>query len=244
VKALRINRFLSQAGLGSRRGVEDLIREGRIRLNGEVVHELATRIDPTHDRVELDGKAVEAATSGRVFAFHKPLGVISSLARQGRAPCLLDVLPPALLDGRFFHLGRLDRDSSGLLLLSDDGELANSLMHPSHPVWKRYRIRLDRELSASAQRAFAEGGLSLDGRPTAPAKIGPAEGYACYRVELREGRTRQIRRMCAVLGREVLDLLREAIGPVELGDLAPGAAREVLGTELEKLENAARIPPH
>lgn len=245
MKALRINRFLSQAGLGSRRRVEDLIRAGRVRVNGELVRDLATRIDPERDLVELDGERVRALRTGRVFAYNKPRGVISSLARQGSAPCLLDVLPAELLGGRFFHLGRLDRDSGGLLLLSDDGELGNALMHPSHPVWKRYLVRLDADLGPQELRRFAGGELLIDGRAALPARIEPVPAPALheYRVELREGRKRQIRRMCSLLGREVVELTREAIGPVELGDLAPGALRRLSEEEIAALRAAAGLSP-
>ncbi len=245
MKALRINRFLSQAGLGSRRRVEDLIRAGRVAVNGERVQDLATRVDSARDVVEVDGERVEPQRGGAVFAYHKPRGVISSLARQGSAPCLLDVLPKELLNGRFFHLGRLDRDSCGLLLLSDDGELGNALTHPSHPVWKRYRIALDAALAPEDMRQFAGGELLIDGRPALPARIEALSDSPRheYRVELREGRKRQIRRMCAQLGREVLELTREAIGPVELGDLGAGELRRLLDSELAELRAAAGLPP-
>jgi len=245
VKALRINRFLSQAGLGSRRRVEDLIRAGRIRVNGEQVQDLSTRVDPVRDEVELDGQRVVPHRAGAVFAYHKPQGVISSMARQGTAPCLSDVLPEDLLNGRFFHLGRLDRDSCGLLLLSDDGELGNALMHPSHPVWKRYLIQLDTSLTTEELRRFAGGGLVIDGRPTLPARIQAVvlPGEHRYRVELREGRKRQIRRMCAQLGHEVLELIREAVGPIELGDLAAGELRQLSDAEIEALREAAGLSP-
>lgn len=245
MKALRINRFLSQAGLGSRRRVEDLIRAGRVRVNGEQVQDLSTRVDPARDEVELDGQRVAAQRGGAVFAYHKPRGVISSMARQGSAPCLLDVLPEELLNGRFFHLGRLDRDSCGLLLLSDDGELGNALMHPSHPVWKRYLVQLDASLTTEELCRFADGGLLIDGRPALPARIEALAlpGQYRYRVELREGRKRQIRRMCAQLGREVLELIREAVGPVELGDLAAGELRQLSDAEIEALRKTAGLSP-
>jgi len=245
VKALRINRFLSQAGLGSRRRVEDLIRAGRVRVNGEQVQDLSTRVDPARDEVELDGQRVVPQCGGAVFAYHKPRGVISSMARQGSAPCLADVLPADLLNGRFFHLGRLDRDSRGLLLLSDDGELGNALMHPSQPVWKRYLIQLDASLTSEELLRFADGGLLIDGHPALPARIQavPPRGQHEYRVELREGRKRQIRRMCAQLGREVLELTREAVGPVELGDLAAGELRQLMDAEIVALREAAGLPP-
>ncbi len=239
----RINRFLSEAGLGSRRAVERLIRDGRVSLNGSIVRDLSTRVDPVSDRVEVDGVEVRARPGGRVFLLHKPRGVISSFRRQGDAPCLADVLPPDLLRGRLFHVGRLDRDSSGLLLLSDDGDLANALLHPGRPVWKRYLVTVDRSLGPEELESFAEGGITLDGRPCAPARIDPLEGPPAprYRIELREGRKRQIRRMMEALGVRVLELHRTAFGGIELGSLARGELRALSAPEIARLRAAAGV---
>lgn len=237
---MRINRYLAQAGHGSRRHCEQLVREGRVSLNGQPVTELATQVGEG-DRVTVDGRPAVARASGRVLLLHKPVGVVSSMAPQGELPCLADLLGDELRRGRLFHVGRLDADSRGLLLLSDDGELGHRLTHPSHPVWKRYHLQLDRPLDDAAAGRFRRGEVELDGRPCLPARlrwIDPADRQR-VEVELREGRNRQLRRVFHVLGPEVVDLLRVAFGPLELGDLPEGRWREASAGELTALRRAA-----
>jgi 23S rRNA pseudouridine2605 synthase len=242
---VRINRYLSHCGLGSRRKVEALVRNGRVRINGEPCVDLATTVEPGRDRVELDGRLITANLDvERVHLYHKPLGVVCSFRRQGRAPCLPDVLPSDLLAGRLFHVGRLDRDSSGLLLLTGDGDLAHRLLHPSHPVWKVYEVESDIELSPHDLDLFRSGGLELDGRRCRPCRIRPrgeSHGRHAYVMELQEGRKRQIRRMFGALGGQVLLLHRVAFGPVELGDLDMGAARPARPDEVRALQQAAGL---
>lgn len=237
--AVRINRYLSQAGLGSRRKVEAFIRAGRVRVNGTVCTRLGTRIDPGRDQVEVDGEQIHLQSRGRLLLFHKPAGVICSFRRQGTSPCLVDYFAPG--EGRLFHVGRLDRDTSGLLLLSDDGDLAHRLLHPSHPVWKTYRVVLDAPLDEAALARFAQGGLVLDGRPCAPAFIRARADTrsTTYEVRLREGRKRQIRRMFQILDRRVVDLHREAFGPLSLGALEPGETRPATVQEADALRRVA-----
>lgn len=241
--AVRINRYLSQCGLGSRRKVESLVLDGRVRLNGTTIDDLATAVDPDHDHVEVDGRRVVAArTTGRVLLFHKPLNVVCSFRRQGRTRCLTDVLPREFFAGRLFHVGRLDRDSTGLLLLTDDGDLAQGLLHPSRPVWKTYEVTCDLELAAEDLELFRAGKLELDDGRCRPCRIQPGDetgaGYE-YLMELQEGRKRQIRRMFGALGGQVLRLHRIAFGPVALGDLPVGAARPATPDELGALRMAA-----
>jgi pseudouridine synthase len=239
---LRINRFLAQAGLGSRRHVEQLVRDGRVRLNSQPVSSLGTQVDPASDRVEVDGRRVRPLPQGRLLMLHKPEGVVCSLQRQGAQPCLVDLLPDPFRQGRLFHVGRLDRDSSGLLLLTDDGDLAQRLTHPSHPVWKEYEVDFDAALSGRDEALLRDGGLSLDGRPCAPLRVRRLEAAkpgARYQLSLREGRNRQIRRMALLLGREVLRLRRVGIGPLRLGELPPGQVRELTPAERDALERAA-----
>jgi 23S rRNA pseudouridine2605 synthase len=244
---VRINRYLSQCGLGSRRKVEHLVREGRVRVNGEVCRDLATVVEPDRDRVEVDGHTlVRADPPGRILLYHKPLNVVCSFRRQGRVRCLADVLPDALQQGRLFHVGRLDRDSTGLLLLTDDGDLTQRLLHPSHPVWKAYEVTSDLELAREDLRAFREGEIELDGRPCRPCRIEPrgTTGDAfLYSLELQEGRKRQIRRMFGALGGRILRLHRVAFGPVALGALEVGAVRPAHPQEIQALRSAAGMPP-
>jgi len=229
---MRINRFLARAGVGSRRGVEALVRDGRVTVNGERVGDLGRRVDPDHDEVRVDGRSVRPATSTRVLVLHKPVGVVSSLRRQGDAPCLLDVLEPSLATSGLFHVGRLDRESSGVLLLTDAGDLSQALLHPSRPVWKVYRVRTVQPVDPTTIDRWRHGGTRLDGRPLAPIRVGADPGDPRrLRLELREGRNRQIRRMVEAAGTRVDTLHRVAFGPVELGDLPPGALRPVTPEE-------------
>lgn len=242
---MRLNRYLAECGLGSRRGVEQLIRDGRVAVDGETVHELGTRVEDGQV-VVVDGKPVRPATSQRLYVYNKPMGVVSSFARQGKARCLLDVLPKDILDGRLFHVGRLDRESTGLLLLGSDGDLAQALLHPKHPVWKRYRVRCELELDDEDLREIREGELELDGTPLAPAEIefrGERGGSFEYEIALREGRNRQIRRMLELLNVRVLSLHRFAFGPVTLGGLEVGALRPATEDEQKALARAAGLTP-
>lgn len=238
MEPFRINRFLARCGLGSRRAVEELVRSGRVRVNGQAVTDLALRIDPAADQVTLDGKPIRLAEVGRVLLLHKPVGVVSSLVRQDQRPCLVDLLPASERGRRLFHVGRLDQDSSGLILLSDDGDLAQGLLHPSHPVWKTYRLHVRPRLDTATLTRLGNGSLELDGRAVAPARVrelATGAGHSVLAIELREGRNRQLRRMLELVGGRVLELQRTAFGPVQLGDLAAGATREATPSEYEQL---------
>lgn len=235
---LRINRFLARCGLGSRRNVEALVTGGRVRVNGEPVTDLSLRVDPGTDVVDVDGRKVEARETGTVLLMHKPVGVVSSLVRQDQRRCLLDLVPDSWSGKRLFHVGRLDADSSGLILLSDDGDLAQALTHPSRPVWKVYRIDVRPALDANRVARLANGSIELDGRPVAPARarvLVEGRGRCTLEVELREGRNRQLRRMVEVIGARVQGLHRVAFGPLRIGDLAEGAVREASDAELSQL---------
>jgi 23S rRNA pseudouridine2605 synthase len=237
---MRVNRFLSQAGMGSRRAVEELIRQGRVRVNGETLSDLGRRIGPDVDEVQVDGRIVELHPPQSLLLFHKPLGVVCSMRQQDSRPCLSNVLDPALWEGRrLFHVGRLDSDSSGLLLLSDDGDLAQALERPSGEIWKRYRVRVDRALSPESLQKLRDGSIVLDGRPCLPAR---AEVFPTSRrslvIELHEGRNRQIRRMLSAVGANVTHLQRTHVGPLELGDLAEGHARNASAAEISQLRKA------
>lgn len=237
MEPLRINRFLARCGLGSRRAVEELVRAGRVSVDGRTESDLSRRIDPGRDRVEVDGREVHPVEVGTVLVLHKPVGVVSSLVRQDQRPCLVDLLGAEWSGHRLFHVGRLDHDSSGILLLSDDGDLAQALLHPSRPVWKVYRIRVRPALAADAVAALADGRIELDGRPVAPARVRSLDGDPAAELEiaLREGRNRQIRRMVEAVGSRVIQLHRTAFGPVELGDLGPGELRRLGEAELSRL---------
>ncbi len=238
---LRLNRFLARAGGGSRRSVEELIRAGRVTVNGVVAADLATRVDPARDAVALDGRPIALPAAWRVYAFHKPPGVVSTLRPQGRAPTLLEHRRAAGLPDSVIPIGRLDADTSGLLLWTDDGDLAQALLRPRSAVWKRYEAVLDAPLDPAGARRLASGELSLDGRPCLPARVEMLPGAARRRwaIELQEGRNRQVRRMFALLGLRVVQLRRTRFGPQGLGRLPAGTFRLLTPAEVGALRRAA-----
>lgn len=242
---LRLNRFLARAGCGSRRGVEQLVHEGRVAVNGTTVRDLAVRVDPARDHVEVAGRPVALPARWCAYAFHKPRGVVSTLRAQGGQRGLLGFRRQAGLPAGLVPVGRLDADTTGLLIWTDDGELAQALLRPSSAVWKRYLVTLDRPLDDAGARALRAGGLPLDGRPCLPARLRalPGEPGRRWSLDLQEGRNRQIRRVLAALGCRVLALHRVAVGPVSLGRLEPGAFRPLDAAELAALRRAAGLGP-
>jgi pseudouridine synthase len=236
----RLNRFLARAGLGSRRAVEALVESGRVRVNGVVAVELGVRIDPDSDRVEVDGRPVHWPAACILLAYHKPHGMISSLKRQDERPCLADARRSAGLDEAVVPVGRLDAGTSGLLIWTNDGELAQRLMRPDSGVWKRYEVTLARPLDRRGERAVAAGGLPLDGRPCLPARILTRDPDRLrWRLEIHEGRNRQVRRIFELLENRVTRLHRTGFGPIRLEGLVSGKFRELTAEEVTALRWAA-----
>jgi len=230
---VRLNKLLASWGLASRRAIEAMIAAGRIAVDGEVVADLGRVVDPEAVRIEVDGRPVGPPPSreGLVIAFHKPAGVQSTLHDPFGRPTLKDHLPR---DRRLFPIGRLDADSTGLLLATDIGELANRLLHPRYKVEKEYEVTIDGPpLSAPDQARFAAG-ILLDDGSTAPCRLEPI-GRNGWRVVLREGRKRQIKRMFAFFDRQVLTLHRVRFGPIRLGTLRPGETRPLTPAERARL---------
>ncbi len=237
---MRLNRFLARAGCGSRRSVEELIRAGRVNVDGETVTDPARGVDPARQRVTLDGRPVALPQRWRVMAFHKPRGVVSSLRPQGDRPCLLEYRRRAGLPAGLVPVGRLDVDTTGLLLWTDDGQLQQDLSRPRSHVWKVYRVLLDAALDRSSVELLRGGGIELDGRPCLPARLRRGPDPLRWEIALREGRNRQVRRMFEAIGRRVLHLHRVAYGPIRLGKLAPGRFRELSDDEITALRAAVR----
>ncbi|HEY2803389.1 MAG TPA: pseudouridine synthase [Actinomycetota bacterium] len=232
----RVQRSLARAGYGSRRASEDLIREGRVRINGRVAS-LGDRVDPQTDVVEVDGGRVVTDPDARTFAFHKPAGILSTLDDPQGRPDLAAYLPT---DTRVVPVGRLDRDTEGLLLLTGDGELANRLMHPSFGVEKEYLAEVD-GAPTSKQLAELRRGVELEDGMATPrsARVVDAAGErAAIRLVLAEGRKREVRRMLQAVGLPVRRLVRVRVGPVRLGTLPAGELRELGGEELGALYRA------
>jgi 23S rRNA pseudouridine2605 synthase len=228
---MRLAKYLAHAGVASRRAAEKLIGEGRVTVAGQTVTDPALAVD-ADSRVSVDGRPLEGAEPRVVYAVHKPVGVLSTARDTHGRPTVVGLVPARGL--RLYPVGRLDADSSGLILLTNDGELANRLTHPSFEVPKTYRVTLGGgPLRPSAVEALQRG-VSLDGSPTAPARVRRLRANV-IEMTIHEGRNRQVRRMCEALGHTVLELQRIAFGPMRLGALQPGAHRQLRPAEVERL---------
>jgi 23S rRNA pseudouridine2605 synthase len=230
---MRLNRYLALCGLGSRRACEEIILGGSVRINGRAVRELATVVHPD-DTVVARGRVVRPEAE-RHIVLHKPPGCLTSLQSQGGKPTVYDLLPREA--GTLPHVGRLDADSEGLLLLSNDGVLAQALTHPSRHVEKEYDVVLDRAFDAKFIPKLLKGIYLEEGR--AKAAHVHLEGANKVRVVLTQGINRQVRRMFAALGYKVKRLTRTRLGPLRLGRLPRGSWRELSAREVASLRKAA-----
>ncbi|HEX3670639.1 MAG TPA: pseudouridine synthase [Candidatus Cybelea sp.] len=237
---MRLNRYLAQAGIAARRRADELIAAGRVAINGQIVTALGTLVREG-DRVEVDGEAVFLPERHTYLLLNKPLGVVTTMRDpQGRAT-VADLLPGGT---RVVPVGRLDYATGGALLLTDDGELANALLHPSYGVEKTYRVAIAGRLSERDVRHLQRG-IALDDVRTAPAKVRVAavrRDGSVLDMTIHEGRNRQVRRMFAALGHSVLALTRTRFGPLRLGNLPPGCVRPVTAKELAALQRHRRPP--
>ena len=234
---MRLNRYLARAGLGSRRSVETLVIEGRVAINGKTITELGRRVLPDSEEVTVDGRPISLPEGSRVYAFHKPMDVVSTLASQGGQPSLLPYRLQSDLPDRFMPVGRLDSETTGLLLWTDDGNLNQNLCQPRSGLWKTYELLLNEDLNQNLVRTLTQGGIEIDGRPCLPCRLKRNSGGTTQQwvIEIHEGRRRQIRRMFRAVGRRVMKLHRVAVGPVNLGNLRPGDFRKLDHNEVEKL---------
>jgi 23S rRNA pseudouridine2605 synthase len=229
---VRLARYLAHAGVASRRAAERIVAEGRVAVAGAVVTDPARDVDEGSG-VTLDGGRV-APEAREVHVLHKPAGVVSTARDTHGRPTVLDLVPS---EHRLYPVGRLDADSTGLILLTNDGALANRLTHPRYGVEKVYRAEVSpRPVGGAALRAL-RAGVELDDGPTLPARVRqPRPGV--LDVVLREGRKRQVRRMCEAVGHRVVALRRIAFGPLALGDLPEGQSRRLGEAEIERLREA------
>jgi 23S rRNA pseudouridine2605 synthase len=230
---VRLAKFLAHGGVASRRKAEEIIAKGVVTVDGEVVKDPARDVGAEND-VRVNGAPV-AAEATEVWAVHKPAGVVSTAKEPGERPAVVELVRDS--KARLYPVGRLDADSTGLLLLTNDGALANLLTHPRYEVPKTYRARLrkpigDREIEK------LRGGVELEDGPTAPARV-KRIGEREIEIVLREGRNRQVRRMAEAVGNEVAGLRRVAFGPLALGKLPIGQARRLSEAEIEGLKAAA-----
>jgi 23S rRNA pseudouridine2605 synthase len=240
----RLNRYLARSGVASRRAADDLIATGRVLVNGRRPPAEGRLIDPGRDRVTVDGVAVEPAGGHLYLALNKPAGVfVTASDPQGR-PTIYDLLGEHTHGRRLFYVGRLDADTRGLLMVTDDGELTNRLAHPRYKVPKEYLAVVRGVPSETDLRTLREGVELEDGRTQAAEVelVGSAAGVSSLRIVIREGRNRQVRRMLSAVGHEVRDLQRTAFGPVRLGRLKEGTARRLRPPEVEALRRSAGVP--
>lgn len=233
----RVQKVLARAGFGSRRAVEELVAEGRVTVNGEVIV-LGGRVDPENDLVEVDGVAIPVRSGLVYYLLNKPRGVITTADDPQGRPTVLELVPE---EPRVFPVGRLDYDTEGLLLLTNDGELTHRLTHPSFGVEKEYLAQVEGEPTRGTVRRLREG-IELDDGPTAPATVALV-APSTLRIAIHEGRNRQVRRMCAAVGHPVVRLVRTRIGPVADRSLPPGQWRLLDVVEIHELARAVAGKP-
>ncbi len=237
---MRLQKFLAQAGVASRRAAEELIRQGRVEVNGRKA-ELGLSVDPLKDRVRLDGKSVTLRTQRVLLSFYKPRGCVTTASDPQGRTTVLDFLPD--FGARIFPVGRLDYDAEGLLLFTNDGELANRLLHPRYGISKVYDVKIKGHPDKKAIEQLRSG-VRIEEGVTAPAEveiIRELPNAAWLRITLHQGWNRQIKRMGLAVGHPVLRIRRIAYGPVRLGRLSPGRHRLLRLDEIRKIYEEAGL---
>jgi 23S rRNA pseudouridine2605 synthase len=233
----RLQKLISAAGITSRRAAEDMILNGRVTVNGTVVTELGTKADPVADRITVDNIPLVITTKKLYILLYKPVGYMTTLDDPEGRPLVTDLLKE--VGERVYPVGRLDYNTEGLLLLTNDGDWANRLMHPRNEVEKEYHVRVRGKVHKS-QLALLAGGVEIDGGKTAPAKvrmIKEGEQNDWFSISIHEGRNRQVRRMCEVVSLSVVRLRRVRYGMLSMGDLKPGQFRYLSEAEVNELRN-------
>ena len=230
VELLRLQKFMADCGIASRRASETLILEGRVKVNGTIVRELGTKIDPINHKVQVDDELINPPKTKTYIAFHKPAGILSTMSDPDGRRCLGDFF--STWNERLFHVGRLDKESEGLILLTNDGHWAHEATHPSFGVHKTYLVQCEDEVSRSALEKLARGVELEDGlaRPISIQRTG-----AFIEVVIHEGRNQIVRRMFEEVGHPVVRLIRVAIGSIKLGELPPGKWRSLNDVELTNI---------
>jgi 23S rRNA pseudouridine2605 synthase len=232
----RLQKILAQAGVASRRAAEKLIADGRVTVNGQTVRTMGTKADPAHDDIRVDGRRLRSPQRTRYILLNKPAGYVTTRSDPQRRPTVIDLLRD--VHEYIFPVGRLDYDSEGLLLLTNDGTLAAQLTHPRHGVERTYEVRLAGTPDAEALERLRKG-IVLDGRRTSPAEVAllssRRDREGALRLTIREGRNRQVRRMCEAVGHPVRALRRVRIGPLTDSRLKPGQWRELTPDEVRAL---------
>lgn len=236
---IRIQKIIADRGLASRRKAEEWIAAGDVCVNGETAH-LGDKADPERDRITVRGRTLNALQEYVYLMLHKPRGYITTMSDERNRKCVAELIED--VEQRVYPVGRLDKDSEGLLLMTNDGAFANAMMHPARHVPKTYRVTVHPGVTEE-MLAQMETGMVIDGRKTAPARVRvltEEKGRVVLEIILYEGRNRQIRNMCEQLGLEVARLRRIAMGSVRLGMLPPGKWRELTAEEVRRLKDDAK----
>jgi len=241
VALTRLQKILAHAGVASRRAAEKLIAEGRVTVNGTTVREMGTKADPATDNIRVDGRRLKPADTLRYILLNKPPGYVTTRSDPQRRPTVIDLLRG--VREYVYPVGRLDYDTAGLLLLTNDGDLAARLTHPRHGVERTYEARIAGVPDAGALERLRRG-MPLDGRRTLPADVtllsrGQSDRDGVLMMTIREGRNRQVRRMCEAVGHPVRALTRTRIGPLSDKRLKPGMWRELTLEEIRALKKSA-----
>lgn len=240
-KGERLQKVLAAAGIGSRRQCEQIITDGRVEVNGSLVVELGTRVDPSKDEIRVDGSRVVVDSSHLTIALHKPAGAESTMADPEDKITLADFT--RRYNTRLYHVGRLDVATEGLILLTNDGELAHRLAHPSYEVPKTYLARVAGRVPRGIVKTLKAGVELEDGLAIADSasirEIGPMASIV--EITLHDGRNRIVRRLFDAVGHPVEQLVRTQVGPIRLGDLRPGRSRVITGAELRSLMDAVNL---
>lgn len=235
----RLHKYMARCGVASRRACEELIRQGRVKVNGRTVTQLGFQVEPDRDEVRVDGRVIRPVADLHYIMLHKPAGYVTTVSDPQGRPTVMELVPAS---PRLYPVGRLDLETEGLLLLTNDGPLAHRLMHPRYGVPKLYRVKVAGVVAPATLQRLRAGVLLEDG-PTSPARvrlIRQEAGAALLEMELMEGRKRQVRRMCQAVGHPVLHLKRIGFGPLRLGRLPKGAWRPLTDAEVAALRRAAQ----
>jgi len=229
---MRLQKYISRAGYASRRNAELLIKDGFVKVNGITVKDMGIKIDPDKDSVSIKGKLLKIDKEMIYILLNKPEGVVTTLSDNFNRAIVSDFID---IDRRIYPVGRLDYDSKGLVLMTNDGDLTNMLTHPANHISKTYKVRIDRELALTELERF-KNGIDIGGYVTAKCQISK-KGHLTYEIILYEGKNRQIRRMFEVLGRKVILLERISIGSISIGSLKEGKWRKLKDDEVDYLKN-------
>lgn len=233
---MRLQKYLAEAQVASRRKAEEIILEGRVNVNGKKVTELGTKVESEIDEITVDGKKVEICEKMVYIMLNKPEGCVTTVKDQFGRKSVIDYVKD--VGERVYPMGRLDYDTSGLLIITNDGELTYRLTHPKHNIEKTYIAEVDKVPDEEAMEKFRNG-IIIDGKKTAPAKIKiiKKSKLTTLNIKIKEGRNRQVRKMCAAIGCNVITLKRIATGKLELGNLEKGKYRYLTDEEIKYIKN-------